>query len=166
MSDTKRIDLFIRPNSTVSKDGAIDYAYDRANDRDNDSDEDLAHYYDVTDARDGSKYMVFGDKAQDTLKLGKVLDLLDKKEFVKGFTNEIIISSDDGTATIELPYSMANYNVVLTVKDDLIAIARVENETNTDFTIVLYDGTTYAEDKIKLNCSEHNITVNYVVVSQ
>jgi len=179
MASTKRIDLFIRLTSTVTKQGAIDYAYKRSNDRDNDSGNfDTsgnmidAHYYDVTDFRDSSKYMVFGDEAQSILQLEKSHDLItpndnsgnvDLTNYQRGFTDEIVISSDDGTAIVELD-SLGTYNVFLTVKKSLQALARVEDETDTSFKIVLYDGNTYGEDEIKLDCTNNPVTVNYNVV--
>lgn len=176
MASTKRIDLFIRLTSSVTKQGAIDYAYNRSNQRDNDSanfdasgNKINAHYYDVTDFRDGSKYMVFGDDAKEILQLNTSHDLItpndeaDLNGYMKGFTDEVIVNDDSGTATVALD-SLGSYNVLVTVKDSLRAIARVEDETDTSFKIVIYDAETFAEDKVKLDCSNESVTVNYCVV--
>lgn len=83
MAVSRRIDLFIRPNSTVSEEAAWDYAYRRANERDmalsnrQGSGYIDAHYYDITDTRTSKKWMVFGDLAQDLLKVPKWLVILD-----------------------------------------------------------------------------------------
>lgn len=174
MASTKRIDLFIRLTSSVTKQGAIDYAYERSNARDNgsenfDNNGDMinAYYYDVTDFRDSTKYMVFGDEAQSILQLEKSHDLVTQNDIassvLKGFSNEVVIDSDDGTAIVPLD-SLGAYNVFLTVKDRLQATARVEDETDNSFTIVLYDGNAFAEDKIKLDCTDIPVTVNYSVI--
>ena len=166
MATTKRIDLFIRPTSTITKNEAIEYAYNKANKRDASVKNKLtnyAHYYDITDSRSGEKYMVFGDKAQSILKLSKSFDILNKTDILKGFTDDIIIDNENGT--IHIPLNTDNeYNVFLQVKNSLQAIARVENETKEGFDIVLYDAQTYAEDEIKLDCSNNNITINYNVI--
>ena len=161
MASTKRIDLFVTSDKT--KDEVVDIAYNRANKRD-DKYEEFAHYYDITHTKTGLKYMVFGDEAIKILNIDKCVDILDKSEFTRGFTDEIIVSSDDGTATIELSSNTDNYNVFLTVKDNLQAIARVEEETKDSFKIILYDAETYAEDKVKLDCSKQSVTVNYAVI--
>jgi len=159
--ETKRIDGFKLSNS--SKQRVIDLLYARANSRDK-RNPTLAHYYDITDVKTGDKYMVFGDEAQKLLKnIGKSIDILNKQEFLKGFTKDIIISSTNGTVNINID-SNKPYNVFTQVKDNLTAVARVENETDSSFDIVLYDGEAYAEDKIKLDCSSNSVTVNYVVI--
>lgn len=172
MASTKRIDLFIRPTSSATKQKAQDYAYSRANARDNDPDnfdengEKIhAHYYDVTDSRTGAKYMVFGDDAQSALALDRDLDLLDKSEFLFGYTRDYIIDDVDGVyeVTVDNPHNK-KFNVLLTVQDNLRADAQIENETLTSFGIALYDKEAFAEDKEPLDCSTDNVTVNVVVV--
>ncbi len=190
MASTKRLDLFV--TSGRSRDFIIDYAYDRANSRDEDDnnfDEDgkkiYAHYYDITYFRDnetieeqkekddeptwvypiqGDKHMVFGADALDMMStLNKNEDVLNKKQFIRGFTDEVVINDANGSANIELNGSNP-YNVFLQVKDDLQAIVRVENESSTSFDIIVYDGEAYTEDRVRLDCSIEPVTVNYNVV--
>ncbi len=193
MASTKRLDLFV--TSGKSKEFVIDYAYDKANDRDNadkNLDEDgkkiYAHYYDITYFRDsqtieeqkekddddtltypiaGNKHMVFGDDALSIMDtLNKNEDVLIKEQFLRGYTDDVVIDVPDGTIVVDILNSNDNsdYNITLTVKDSLRAIARVENETEDNFTIVLYDGEAYSEDKVKLDCSEDSVTVNYNLI--
>jgi len=169
MADTKRIDLFLRPDSTATKQQAIDYAFKRANERDNDGSnyvdgvQQKAHYYDVTDSRTGAKYMVFGEDAQKILRLPKLLDILNKSEFLKGFTKDYIINSKDGVYTVELDND-DDYNVILTVEDNNRADAHIENEKQGSFDIALYDKDAFVEDEERLDCSENPIKVNAVIV--
>ena len=191
MASAKRVDLFV--TSGRSKEFVVDYAHGRANDRDEKAenfDENnnkiYAHYYDVTYFRDdetiadqkesddeptwtypiaGDKQMVYGTDALTMMPtLNKSEDVLMKSEFLRGYTKDVVIDAPNGTDTIMLSDNSGTYNVTLQVKDSLRAIARVEDETNDSFKIVLYDGEAYAEDKITLNCEDENITVNYNVI--
>jgi len=172
MASTKRVDLFIRPTSSATKAKAQKYAYDRANDRDNDSanlDENgekiYAHYYDVTDSRTGAKYMVFGDDAQSALSLERDLDLLDKSEFLFGYTRDYIIDDVQGKYLVDVNNPKnKKFNAILTVENALRADVQIENESMTSFTIAVYDKEAFTEDKEPLDCSVSNIKVNAVVV--
>ena len=116
MAVSKRIDLFIRPNSQVTEEQAWDYAYVRANTRDN-SPENIeggqkifAHYYDITDARTSKKWMVFGDDAQELLQLDKHLVILDTTELNFGEVDltpqfDVVNQKID-----ELDFRVENYN--------------------------------------------------------
>lgn len=169
MAITRRIDLFIRPTSSVTKEYAKQYAFDMANTRD-DQDENIddqgdmiyAHYYDVTDSRDGSKYMVFGTKAQELMSLPRDLEILDKSEFVMGYSNEVIISNVDGTVGVKLTHILP-FSVLLDTESNFDIELRVENKTAEGFEIVVYDNDTFEEDK-KYDCSTQNITVKYTVI--
>lgn len=75
---------------------------------------------------------------------------------------EVTITSTDGTKHISIQNN--NSKIFLQVEDSLRAIARVENQTNDGFDIVLYDGTYFEEDKVKLDCSNNPIKVNYLSI--
>jgi len=169
MASTKRIDLFVTSDRT--KDEIIDIAYARANGRDNDfSNLDefgrkiYAHYYDVTHIKTGLKYMVFGADAQSILSgVGKCVNLLDKDEFLKGFSDEVDISSIDGTYTVELSDD-ADYSILAEVLDSSAAELRVENKKSNSFDIVLYDSDSWEFNESKIDCSKNPIKVSYTVV--
>ncbi len=191
MASTKRLDLMV--TSGKSYQAIVELATSRANSRDNsdknkneDDNKIYAHYYDITYFRDsktiaeqkeddnnpdytypiaGDKHMVYSDDVLEKMPtLKRSEDILMKSEFLRGYTDEVVIDSVDGTVVIEHDSLPTDYNVLLQVKDDLGAIARVEAEENTSFKIVLYDAEAYAEDKVKLDCSIENITINYNVI--
>lgn len=164
MATTKRIDLFIKPTSSATKQQAIDYAFKRANERDaDDTTGELAHYYDITDSRTGAKYMVFGTKAQEELQLSKDLDILDKADFLKGNTDEVTITSSDGATSVELS-SSDDYTITANVLNNSFAELRIENKTENGFDIVLYDSRGWEDDEIRLDCSDEAVTVQYTIV--
>ena len=189
MASTKRIDLFIRPTSNVSKQGAIDYAYDRANDRDDDDenkDEDgdkiYAHYYDVTDSRTGEKYMVFGDDAQDILKLDKLLDVINQDNFLMGFSGDLIIDTEDGTSSIDAKdkdgyerYIYISYLYDDDINDDKTSTdymnIRVKTKKSTDkFDLQVFNNNKLYKSFEPLDCSSEDVNdgngikINYTVI--
>lgn len=164
MATTKNVDLFIRPTSSATKQQAIDYAFDRANTRDSDAgEEDLAHFYTVTDARTGAIYKVFGTKAQDTLQLPILLDVVDKTEFIKGYADEVVISSSSGTHSFELSDDKV-YSVMANVVDNSIAEVRIENKTSSGFDIALYDSSDWESTDSRFDCSLESIKVAYSIM--
>lgn len=83
--------------------------------------------------------------------------------FLIGESGEVIVNSKDGTLRIRKPF-IKNARIFANVKDSLKAEVRIENQTDDGFDIVLYDSTAFVEDKIKLNCKENPVRVNYLIV--
>ena len=165
MATTKVISLAIRPTSSVTKQGAIDYALSRANTRDSEDETgELAHFYQITDSRNGAFYQVYGDKAQDALQVPLLIDIFDPNLYIKGYVDEVVIDSYAGTATIELPNDTDSYNVNAQVLNSSYAELRIEDKTSSSFKIVLYDSRGWEEDETKLDCTTDNVSVSFTVI--
>jgi hypothetical protein len=175
MAKTYRLDLFIRPASTVSEEYALTYALNWANSRTDQTDNQEngepinAYYIDVTDLRNGKKFMVFGDVAHGIISGGTEMDqkqtMFDPTKYLQGYSEDIVIGSVNGRESVNVDNPDGkNITVIPTVKDSLQAEIRVENESNTGFDLVLYDSEAFVEDEATIDCSIDPIVVNQTVI--
>jgi hypothetical protein len=174
------INVIIRDNSTISLDKALDIVRNRVN-RNADLYQDIDIKAKMTDFRNGNIYEVFSDRwldkydqtswwnlQLDNVSIQKMLNQdsssnNDCLDCLQGFSKEVLITSEDGTAHIEVDNpNQKSFNVFLKIEDEYMIYAKLENEKLDGFDIVLYDESTF-ENK-KLNCSEKNVKVNYVVI--
>jgi hypothetical protein len=93
-----------------------------------------------------------------------ITDALVNGNFVSGKVNDVAVQAVDGAVTVLIDNpTQTEFNVVLTVKDSLEAVARVENETLNSFDIILYDGGYLIEDEHRLDTSNSSVTINYIL---
>ena len=112
------------------------------------------------------------DNKLQSLKVGEttfkgLYDLSLYEEFtLKGYTEEVILNSKDGTIKIPVKDTFLgkNYTVFINVKDSLVAEIRVENKQADSFEIVAYNSEGFVEFDQKMDCSQNNITIEYVIV--
>jgi len=193
MASTKRLDLFV--TSGKSKQDVIRTVDKYLKKRDNLSsnfdylhNKIYAHYADITYFRDmetiekqkakdnndsyiypisGDKQMLFGDdslKLMPTLK-NKSEDVINKSEFVNGFTRDVLVDSSDGSKIVNIynPKGL-NYNVFLQNKGKAIVEPRVEIKELNSFKMICYDADAYGENGVAYDCSLDNVLVEFVVV--
>ena len=177
MASLYRLDVIIRGNSSITEEDAIKWTKDWVNNRQEKSDNKNSdgsykreYYADLFDSRSKKLFKIFSDVATKNRNIANtynnikgVISVLSSNEnnilFNKG---EVIIDSVDGTKRIEIINN--NAQIFLQVEDSLKAIARVENQDENGFDIVLYDGEYFDEDRVKLDCSDNPIKVNYLVI--
>ena len=122
-------------------------------------------------------FMMYPDKYADdnklpSLKIGEtefkgLIDLNPLMPFtLKGYTDEIVIDTINGTKHIDIKYPFLGkeYNVFVTAKDSLIAELRVENEDEKGFDIIAFNSEGFVEMNEKLDCSQTPLRVEYVVI--
>jgi len=165
-----RLDVIISSNSTVSQDYAIEWTKNWVNKK-----QDLSYfrefYADLYDSRTNRAWKVFSDVAMRnrgitnsyTTQDGKVINgVIFTTPYMVGTSKEIVVNTQDGTKHIDYPND--NAKIFLQVEDSLRAIPRVENQTNEGFDVVLYDGTYFEEDRVRLDCSNSPIKVNILII--
>jgi len=175
MASLYRLDVIVRGNSTITQDDAVRWTKNWVNKRqeaDDNKNDDGSYkkefYADLFDSRSKKSFKIFSDVAVKNraiensyiCKNGEKIDgVIDLSVFK---TQEVIIDSENGTKHITFPNH--NAKIFLQVEDSLKAIARVENQTDNGFDIVLYDGEYFEEDKVKLNCKNNPIKVNLLIL--
>jgi len=175
MSALYRLDVIVRGNSTITQDEAIKWTKDWVNKRqeklDNknpDGSYKREYYADLFDSRTKKSFKIFSDVATKNREISNSYLCKDNTE-IKGvielnvfITQEVIIDSENGTKHITFPNH--NAKIFLQVEDSLKAIARVENQDENGFDIVLYDGEYFDEDRVKLNCKNNPVKVNMLIL--
>jgi len=177
MSSLYRLDVIVRGNSTILQDKAIEWAKNWVNNRQEDSTNKtdggyLREYYaDLYDSRTNQSWKVFSDVATKNRGIENVYvsnsdsiikGIIYTSPFFSGLTNEVVIDNSSGSKRIDVKNN--NAKIFLQVEDNLKAIARVENQDSDGFDIVLYDGEYYDEDKVRLDCSNEPVRVNYLLI--
>lgn len=177
MASLYRLDVMVRGNSTIAQDDAIRWTKSWVNKRQESKDNIdqngnyINEYYaDLFDSRTAKSWKVFSDVATKNRQVKNTYISKDKSvvtgviftsPYIIGGSFEIVVSSSDGIQHID--YTNKNAKIFLTVEDSLKAIARVENQDNSGFDIVLYDGEYFEEDKKRLDCSDNPIKVNVLI---
>ena len=170
MASLYRLDVIVRGNSTISQDDAVKWTKSWVNKRQK-KESQKEFYADLYDSRTNKSWKIFSDVATKN----RVIEneyICENKEVVKGviFTTpflvgvakEVLIDSEDGTKHIF--HRNKNAKIFLQVEDSLKAIARVENQDENGFDVVLYDGEYFEEDKVRLDCKDNPIKVNVVII--
>lgn len=182
MASLRKFEVMIRQNSNVTIDYVIDKykrVMNKFQNKDTNKNSDgsfiFIWYADIFDSRTNKTWKVFCDYATKlfniensyTTKDGKVIkgviytsSFLD--EMFKGTTFDVIINTKDGSKKI-FTNSKKKYNVFLQVENSLVAEARVENETQESFEIVLYDNRAFTEENQRLDCSKEPMKVNVLI---
>ena len=171
MASLYRLDVIIRGNSSITEEKAIEWTKNWVNNRQEDSknkDEEgnyLKEFYaDLFDSRTKKSFKIFSDVATKNREIrnsyNDIQGVITTSAFIdKG---EVIIDTKNGTKHININNN--NSTIFLQVEDSLKAIARVENQNENGFDIVLYDGEYFDEDRVKLDCNNNPIKVNYLVI--
>ena len=170
MAALYRLDVIVRGNSTVSQDYAVKWTKNWVNQRQS-QDDSKEFYADLYDSRTNRAWKVFSDIATKNraidneyiTKNGETLKgVIFITPFLTGIAKEVVIDTPNGTKYIHYPNDGAK--IFLQVEDSLKAIARVENQDTRGFEIVLYDGTYFEEDRVRLDCSNSPIRVNVLII--
>lgn len=170
MASLYRLDVVISSNSTVSQDYAVEWTKNWVNERQRVS-IFKEFYADLYDSRTNMAWKVFSDVAMRkrgitnsyTTSDGKVIEgVIFTTPYMVGTSKEIVVDTPDGTKHIDYPND--NAKIFLQVEESLRAIPRVENQTDDGFDVVLYDGTYFEEDRVRLDCSSNPIKVNILII--
>ncbi len=178
MASLYRLDVIVRGNSTVTQDYAVKWTKNWVNKRqeeDENKDENgkyLKEYYaDLYDSRTNKSWKVFSDVATENRAIeneyvcenGEIIKgVIFTSPYLMGESKEVIVDSEDGI--LHIAADVKNATIFATVEDSLVAEVRIENQTDDGFDIVLYDSTAFVEDRIRLNCKEKPIRVNYLII--
>ena len=179
MASLYRLDVIIRGNSDITEIDAIKWTKNWVNKRQEKSDNKnpdgsykREYYADLFDSRSKKLFKIFSDVATKNRNISNTYNNIKGVISVLGSSNEnnssyiskgeVIINTENGTKRIEVNNN--NAQIFLQVEDSLKAIARVENQNENGFDIVLYDGEYFDEDRVKLDCSDNPIKVNYLVI--
>lgn len=175
-----RLDVIIRGNSTISKDEAIKWTKNWVNERQiNETNKDKEgnfinfFYADLFDSRTADSWKIFSDEATKAREILNSYFTSDNEEitgviytspYLKGVVREITIDTEDGTKFIKCENK--NAKIFLQMEDSLKAIPRVEKQSDDGFNIVIYNGEFFDEDKVKLNCKENPVKVNFLAINK
>jgi len=168
------INVIIRDNSFISLEDALNIVRNRVN-RNADLYNDIDVKAKMTDFRNGNIYEVFSNRwldkydqtswwnlQLDNASIQKMLNQ-NQSNYLQGYTKDVLITSSDGTAHIKVDNPLGKkFNVFLKFENEYMIYAKLQNETLDSFDIVLYDESTFENDK--LDCTQKNIKVNYVVI--
>jgi len=173
-----RLDVIVRGNSTITQDNAVKWVKNWVNERqeaDNNKDSNgnyLREYYaDLYDSRSNKSWKVFSDVATKNRVIKNeyicennetIQGVIFTSPFLVGISAEVVIDNENGIKHININNN--NARIFLQVEDSLKAIARVENQDDEGFDIVIYNGEYFDEDKVRLNCKENPVKVNYVIL--
>jgi len=178
MASLYRLDVIVRGNSTITQDDAIKWTKNWVNDRQKEKQNKnfngsyrREYYADLFDSRTNKSWKVFSDVATKNRVIENeyicennevIKGVIFTSPFLVGIAKEVLIDSENGTKHIF--YKNKNAKIFLQVEDSLKAVARVENQTDEGFDIVLYDGEYFEEDKVRLNCKDNPIKVNVTII--
>ena len=79
-------------------------------------------------------------------------------------TRTIEVASSNGLLHVNLDGNNAEYDIYPNVIDSTRADVKIENEELSGFDIVIYDSEAFSEDKVRLDCSQSGVTVNFMIV--
>ncbi len=154
----------------MSQDYAVEWTKNWVNDRQA-KDDSKEYYADLYDSRTNRGWKVFSDVATENRAIANeyvkkdgsiIKGVIFTTPFFVGTSKEIVVDTPDGTKHID--YKNRNAKIFLQVEDSLRAIPRVENQTDDGFDVVLYDGTYFEEDRVRLDCSNNPIKVNILII--
>ena len=179
MASLYRLDVIVRGNSDVTQDYAVKWTKDWVNKRQEADDNKDAngsykkeYYADLYDSMTNKSWKVFSDAAAKSREVKNEYVCEDKtvitgviftSPFLVGESGEVTVDSEDGILHIQKPF-IKNAKIFANVEDSLKAEVRIEKQTDDGFDIVLYDSTAFVEDRIRLNCKENPVRVNYLII--